>query len=69
MQDDAVSLIIQLTSLKMFMSCFMLLYLCSDLQAFREFDFGEVPLGCVHLSKRLEVDPSGYYKCVCECGI
>ena len=33
-------------------------------QDFGDFDFGEVPLEVVHLSKRAEVGPDGYYRCI-----
>lgn len=37
-----------------------------SLQAFKDYDFGEVELSNVHLSKRSEFDSNGYYKCVHE---
>ena len=33
-------------------------------QEFGEFEFGEVPLEVMHISKRGEYGPDGFYKCV-----
>ena len=36
------------------------------LQELADFDFGEVVLDCIHLSKRKEYGPNGFYKCIEE---
>ena len=34
------------------------------IKEFGEFDFGEMPLEVMHLSKRGEYEPDGFYKCI-----
>lgn len=36
---------------------------------FGDYEFGEVKLTSIHLSKRKDKDPNGYYKCVSKCPI
>ena len=35
-----------------------------NLQEFGEFEFGELPLEVLHISKRGEYDTDGFYKCI-----